>query len=104
MPALAYVILLAAATFVAGVQLSAATYEDYEHAREAVDRGEILPLTEILKRVEARHGGRMIEVEFEVEDAGYLYELELIQPDGRIIEVMVDAVSGETLSFRVDTD
>ena len=78
--------------------LAAATFEDYERARAAVARGEILPLTEILQRVET--GGRMIEVEFEIEDGRHLYELELIQPDGRIVEVTVDAASGETLAIE----
>ena len=80
--------------------LAAATFEDYQRARAAVARGEILPLTEILQRVEAETGGRMIEVEFEIEDGRHLYELELIQPDGRIVEVTVDAASGETLAIE----
>jgi uncharacterized membrane protein YkoI len=104
MPALPHVTVLAVAGVAASLHLSAATYEDYEHAREAVERGEILPLTEILERVEARHGGRMIEVEFESADSRWFYELELIQPDGRIIEVTVDAVTGETLRSAIELD
>lgn len=79
---------------------AAATFEDYERARAALARGEILPLAEILQRVEAETGGRMIEVEFEIGDGQHLYELELIQPDGRIIEVTVDAASGEILAIE----
>lgn len=88
----------------AGFVVSAATYEDYERAREAVELGEILPLADILDLVESRHGGRMIEVEFEVEEDGYYYELELIQPDGRVFEVKIDAATGETLAYEVEDD
>ncbi|WP_424930898.1 PepSY domain-containing protein [Amaricoccus macauensis] len=94
-----------AASLVCSVLLaSAATYEDYGRAREAVERGEILPLTEILERVEREHGGRMIEIELELEGEGVFYELELIQPNGRVIEVLVDAATGETLSLEVEDD
>jgi uncharacterized membrane protein YkoI len=95
----------AVALMLAGGVLSAAgaqTYDDYERAREAVARGEVLPLTDILPRVESEYGGRMIEVEFNIEETGYAYEFELIQPDGRIIEVTVDAATGKMLSYEVE--
>ena len=44
-----------------------ASFEDYERAREAVARHEVLPLAGILGRIEAELDARMIEVEFEVE-------------------------------------
>jgi uncharacterized membrane protein YkoI len=75
-----------------------AEFEDYERAREAVERGEILPLADILRRVEAEHDARMIEVEFDTDGVAHSYELELITREGRIIEVLVDAATGETIS------
>ncbi len=48
-----------------GSPAGAATFEDYERARDALEREEILPLADILARVEAEFDARMIEVEFE---------------------------------------
>jgi len=56
-----------------------------------------------MERVEAEFDGRMIEVEFDIErpDAPR-YEVELITRDGRMIEVRVDAVTGDVLSVGDD--
>ena len=80
-----------------------ASYEDYERARAAVASGEILPLAEILGRIEAELDARMIEVELEVE-GGYGYEFELITRDGRILEATVDAATGRILSVEEEVD
>jgi uncharacterized membrane protein YkoI len=82
----------------------AATFEDADNARAALARGEILPLADILARVEAQFDSRMIEVEFDVEDGRYLYEFELISRDGVIREVMVDGATGEVLGIEIEQD
>jgi uncharacterized membrane protein YkoI len=82
----------------------AASYEDYERARAAVARGEILPLAEILGRVQAELDARMIEVEFEIEGERYEYEFELITRDGRILEAAVDAATGRILAVEEEDD
>ena len=82
----------------------AATFEDYERAREALARNEILPLADILARVEAQFDSRMIEVEFEAEAGRYFYEFELVSRDGMIREVTVDAASGEVLQVEIEDD
>lgn len=65
-----------------------------DRARALVERGEILPLEEILKRHEANAGGRIIEVELEAKREGYVYEIKVLRPDGRFRELKIDARTG----------
>ena len=59
-----------------------------------VERGEILPLEEILKRNEASISGRIIEIELERKKDAYLYEIKILRPDGRYRELKIDARTG----------
>ncbi len=77
---------------------------DYETARQAVDRGDMLPLEQILARIEARHPGRIVEVELEDEDGLWLYEIEVLTPKGRLIEIELDARTGAILGYEEDDD
>lgn len=77
-------------------------FPDFEIAEEAVRRGEILPLATIMEHVAAVQPGRVIEVELEMEDGIRVYEVELITPDGRLLEVDLDARTGAILSLDED--
>ncbi|WP_313349477.1 PepSY domain-containing protein [Paracoccus sp. (in: a-proteobacteria)] len=77
---------------------------DYEVARDAVGRGEFLPLEEILAIVSRDHPGQIIEIELEFEDGVWEYEVELVTPDGRLIEIDLDAATGEILEYEEDDD
>lgn len=83
---------------------SDAPLADHEIAQDAMLRGEILPLVDILERLAAVQPGAVIEVEIEIEDGLRIYEIELISPDGRILEVDIDAGTGEILSLEEDDD
>jgi uncharacterized membrane protein YkoI len=73
---------------------------DHDRARRALERGEIRPLHAILPEVEARFDARLLEVELEREHGRFAYEMELITREGRIVEVLVDAASGEVLDYE----
>lgn len=78
---------------------------DFEIAREAVERGEILPLATVIQRVLQAHPGQIIEVELEYSTDGRKYEIEMITTGGRLIEVDVDAVTGKILDVdELDED
>ncbi|MEG3619329.1 PepSY domain-containing protein [Magnetovibrio sp. PR-2] len=64
---------------------------DQERAREAVLKGEIEPLAKALKVVDKEFGGEVIEVELEDEYGGLIYEIKVLQKDGRVLEVELDA-------------
>ena len=94
---------LALAALCLGTPIQALT--DYERARAALERNEVLPLAEILARVEGATGARMIEAEFEEEpDGRYIYEFELVTRDGQLIEAVVDAKTGRIESVGPDWD
>jgi hypothetical protein len=78
--------------------------DDFQRARAALERGEVLPLGEILAMVEGQVDARVIEVEFEQQAGQYVYEFELITPDGRLLEARADAVDGRILSIEEDVD
>lgn len=71
--------------------------DDQDRAREALARGEILPLSRILAVVEREVGGRVIDIDFDRHDGRYVYELEAVSRDGRLVELSVDAATGTVL-------
>lgn len=75
--------------------------EQYE-AREALRQGKIRPLEEIVAAVREKFAGDIIEIEFEVEDGRYIYEIEIIQPSGQIVEVEVDALTKNIIGSEED--
>lgn len=78
--------------------------DDTVRAREALERGEVLPLATIIGLVESKVDARIIEVEFEEREGKYIYEFELITPAGRLLEAIADAVTGEILSVGEDLE
>ncbi|WP_349359126.1 PepSY domain-containing protein [Stappia sp.] len=78
--------------------------DDHDRARAALERGEVLPLSQLLARIEAEFGGRVIEIEFERDDGRFVYEFEIVSADGRLAEVTVDAATGAILEREFDDD
>lgn len=74
--------------------------EDFEHARQLVSEGKIVPLETILKRTEIKPGWRLLEVEFERDDGQWIYELEVLKEDGEVIELLYDAETGAYLGME----
>lgn len=70
---------------------------DSDQARRAVERGEVLALSEILYRVRSDLGGEVVGVEFERKRERWIYEFKVIDPAGRLWEVYVDAASAAIL-------
>jgi uncharacterized membrane protein YkoI len=75
---------------------------DHDRARQAVRRGEVLPMAKVLERLYARIPGEVVGVEFEREDGRWIYEFKLVDRIGRLLEVQVDAATGNILSTEVD--
>lgn len=73
--------------------------DDHEEAWRAVQAGRALPLAEILRRLDGRLGGDIIEVEFEEDDDRYVYEFTVITPSGRLLEIEVDALTAAILEI-----
>lgn len=74
----------------------------YDRARRASERGEILSLEEIYARVATQVPGRVLETELEHEHGGWVYELKILDPQGRLQDVSLDARTGLVLPERHD--
>lgn len=88
---------LVLALLAAGLAAGLAADGDHEQAYRLRERAEILPLAEILDRLGLAPDDRILEVETEFEHGRRVYEIEYVTGQGRIVEVEVDARSGEVL-------
>ncbi|MCG6896772.1 MAG: PepSY domain-containing protein [Thiocapsa sp.] len=79
---------------------------DQDRARDALQRGEVRPIAEILQGVSAEVPGEVIEVELEREGhrdgPHWVYELKVITASGRLLEILVDAATGRILAVEED--
>lgn len=101
---LPWIIPLLAAICLAFLPIAGLPSDDHEEARRAVLRGELKPLSEILAKVEAEFAGRVLEVQLERHGNNRLvYEIELLTPAGRVLELKYDGRTGERLSMRGGT-
>lgn len=89
---------VAAALFAPAAQAD----RDHDRARLAVERGEALPLSDILARVRSDLGGEVIGVSFERKADHWVYEFRVITPLGRLTEVHVDAATAQIIARRHD--
>ncbi len=73
---------------------------DHERARAAVRAGEVLPLPTVLERLRRSHPGQVLELELERDDGRWIYEIRLLQDDGQLLELELDAGTAEVLKSR----
>lgn len=74
----------------------------HQEARRLVKEGRVLPLAEILERAGDKASGDLLEVELELDDGAYVYELKILGPDGKVREIEVDAPTGKILDIEDD--
>jgi uncharacterized membrane protein YkoI len=70
------------------------SWRDQDEAREAVEHGDIRPLDEILARLRERFPGEVVKVKLERENGRWVYEFRVIDSQGRLREISVNAASG----------
>jgi uncharacterized membrane protein YkoI len=81
---------------------------DRDLAEQLQAMGEVLPLPDVLARVARDYPGQVLKVEFEQENDHcdgargkpedcWIYELKILQDQGRLTKLKVDARTGETL-------
>ena len=64
-----------------------------DRVREVVARGDAVSYDVLEKAVSEQFHGRMIHVDLERDDGKWYYEIRLLQDDGRIVEVELEAKS-----------
>lgn len=76
--------------------------DDHDKAYELLRSGEILPLEKILEFTRKQVQGRILEVELEHEDDLLIYELEVLDKQGVVWEIKVDATTGLIIKQEQD--
>ncbi len=76
--------------------------KEHEVVREALQRGEVLPLVKILAIANQHVPGDVIEVELEDEKIGLIYEIKILTGTGRVREVKIDARNGNVVKIEDD--
>ncbi len=82
---------------------SSSSERDHEKAIKAVNEGEILPLDEILKKVENEFAGRIISVNLKDNEKGlfgWVYDIMIIGIDNNVKQLRVDAGTSTILSVK----
>ncbi len=70
-------------------------------ARDARQSGDIVPLRDIIRRLENQHGGRYLDAAlFSRPGGGSEYRIDWITEDGRKVMFVVDAQTGRVISTR----
>ena len=72
----------------------------HELARQALEQGRVLPLRTVLEKIERDYQGQALKVEFEQDDGRFLYKIRLLQNDGRMVKLKVDAMDGRVLDIK----
>src|SRR6056297_1608023 len=75
---------------------------DHLEARRLLESGDVMPLQSILQKISHQYPGRVIEVELEKKHNRIVYEVELVNDNGRVYELLIDAANGEILQAKED--
>jgi uncharacterized membrane protein YkoI len=77
---------------------------DHDEALWLAEQGRIQPLRVMIDDALRRFPGRFLEAELERDDGRYIYELEIVTRDRRVIELEYDAATGTLLDVDIDED
>ena len=75
--------------------------DDHERAMQAVQSGQVLPLTTVLERLGREHPGQVLEVELERDYGQWIYEIKLLSTDGQLLKLKLDAGTAAVLGMKV---
>lgn len=71
-------------------------------ARKLRDSGQILPLEKIYELTKKIKSGRVLETELEEKKGVYIYEVELLDVDGLVWELKLDAKTGKLIKLEIE--
>ena len=69
---------------------------------DLVERGQVAPLQRFIDDALSRFPGRFLSAELEEDDGRYVYEIEVITQQRRVMELEYDASTGELLEVEED--
>jgi uncharacterized membrane protein YkoI len=78
--------------------------DDHNAARQALRNGQVRQLVEILEQLRTELNGEVIEVQFKARKKGvpFIYEFKVLNPNGRVSEVTVDAATAKIIGREDD--
>lgn len=77
-----------------------------DRARQAMQQGEILPLSDIRRQVRDQFGGKIVGVDLVQGDEDalhsppWVYDIKVLSPEGRVLFVHMDASNGRVLGVK----
>ncbi|WP_370231376.1 PepSY domain-containing protein [Marinobacter nauticus] len=74
--------------------------DEWRRLHHEVEAGRIKPLSEILDSLARDWRGDVIDVDIEKDDGEILYEIELLGPEGQVVEFEINARTGEVLEIE----
>ncbi|MCU7918768.1 MAG: PepSY domain-containing protein [Candidatus Thiodiazotropha sp. (ex Epidulcina cf. delphinae)] len=74
----------------------------HDQARRAVNRGDAMTLTRVIEHLRRIAPGQIVAVEYEHEFDRWVYEFKIIDTQGRLQKVHLDARSGELIQMADD--
>lgn len=80
--------------------LMARADDDWRDLHDEVRAGRLVALPSVLDWLEARYRGEVLEVELERDDGLTVYEIEMLGPQGQLVEFEFDATSGELIGIE----
>jgi uncharacterized membrane protein YkoI len=88
------------------VAVAARADADAALARRLLAEGAILPLQSVIERAHALHPGTLIDADlrFEQEHRGYIYEVHILDADGVVWELELDAADGGVVEHPGEND
>jgi uncharacterized membrane protein YkoI len=99
-PAFFFVVLAAVASVFPLLSFADSDRDDHDRARQALLEGKVLSLRDVLDKVSRDFPGEPVEIEFEEDHGVYSYEIKLLQAQGAILKLEVNAENGEVLRVR----
>lgn len=74
--------------------------DDHDEARDAVRRGDALPLERILPAITKAVPGKVMGIKIEHDDDRLVYEFKVLTPEGVYFEIEADARTGRVLEIE----
>ena len=71
--------------------------QDHDSAKNLKEAGKILSLEQILEKTGESYPGRFLEAELEKTNGMLIYEIEILDKEGKVWELKYDAKTGELL-------
>ncbi|KXX65744.1 PepSY domain-containing protein [Marichromatium gracile] len=75
---------------------------DHDKVRRLREHGQILPMEQLLEQAARLRPGQLIEAELEHRHGGYRYEIKILDADGRVHELELDAATARPLHHEVE--